>query len=186
MALASGNSSKPLADPTTTTTASTTTAGATAPSSFVGIQPVRVLDTRNVTGGPVGVPAAGPIKANTSIDVKVTGIDNIPVDATSVAINVTIDQDATTKSFLTVWPTGQPRPLTSANNAEPGLVSPNSAIFQVGAGGMLSVYNQLGAVNVVIDVTGYFLPASGGGTTTTSTTAPTTTSSTTTTTTTVA
>ena len=139
------------------------------PSEFVGITPVRVLDTRGPSDGPIGVPTAGKIGANQSIDVAVAGVGAIPTDATSVAVNITIDQDATLKSFLTVWPTGQTRPLASANNAEPGLVSANSAIFQLGTDGKLSVFNQQGTVNVIMDVTGYFVAAGSTGTTTTTT-----------------
>jgi hypothetical protein len=149
-----------------------------APSDLIGIAPVRVLDTRNAAGGPIGISPGHKLAAGESIDVAVGGVGAIPMEATSVAINITIDEDASLKSFLTVWPTGQTKPNTSANNAEPGLVSPNSAIFQLGQDGKLSVFNQQGAVNVIIDVTGYFLPAgttppttTPGGTTTT-TTAP--------------
>jgi hypothetical protein len=99
----------------------------------------------------------------------VAGINGVPAAATSVAINITIDVDATMKSFMTVWPTGEPRPLASANNAEPGLVATNSALIKVGQLGKISVYNLRGAVNVIIDVTGYFVESS-----TTSTTTPTT------------
>jgi len=137
------------------------------PADFVGTTPVRVLDTRGAAGGPIGVPAAAKLGAGQSIDVAVGGVGTIPEDAISVAVNITIDEDATLKSFLTVWPTGEARPNTSANNAEPGLVSPNSAIFQLGTDGKLSVFNQQGSVNVIMDVTGYFV-ASG----TTTTTAP--------------
>ena len=73
-----------------------------------------------------------------------------------MAINVTIDDDATSKSFLTVWPKGDPKPLASTNNAEPGFISPVSALMKVGTDGMISVFNQQGSVNVIIDVTGYF------------------------------
>ena len=73
-----------------------------------------------------------------------------------MAINVTIDDDATLKSFLTVWPKGDPKPLASTNNAEPGFISPVSALMKVGTDGMISVFNQQGSVNVIIDVTGYF------------------------------
>ena len=131
---------------------------------LIGIQPVRVLDTRGPSNGPIGVPTAKPIGAAEQIDVKVGGFTDtsgnllIPANATSVAANITIDEDATLKSFLTVWPTGQPRPTTSANNAEPGLVMANSAILKLGTDGMISVFNQLGSVNVIIDVTGYFVP----------------------------
>jgi hypothetical protein len=140
----------------TTSTTTTTTTTTLAPAEFVGIQPVRVLDTRKV-GPPVGVPAAAQIGPNQSIDVQVTGAFGIPDNATSVAINVTIDGDATQKSFLTVWPTGSTRPLASTNNAEPGLISPVGALMKVGTGGKISVYNSAGFVNVVIDVTGYFV-----------------------------
>ena len=138
-----------------------------APAELVGITPVRVLDTRSGAGGPIGVPAAKKIGAGESIDVAVGGVGAIPDNATSVAVNITIDEDATLKSFLTVWPTGETRPNASANNAEPGLVMANSAIFQLGTDGKLSVFNQLGTVNVIMDVTGYFVPSGSTGTTTT-------------------
>ncbi len=145
-----------------------------APAEFVGITPVRVLDTRGAAGGPIGVPAAKKLGANESIDVAVAGVGAIPDNATSVAVNITIDEDATLKSFLTVWPTGETRPNASANNAEPGLVMANSAIFQLGTDGKLSVFNQLGAVNVIMDVTGYFVESGTSGTTTTTSTTSTT------------
>ena len=44
----------------------------------------------------------------------------------------------------------------------------NSAIFQLGTDGKLSVFNQQGTVNVIMDVTGYFV--AGGPATTTTTT----------------
>ena len=125
---------------------------------FVGVTPVRVLDTRPTDGGPIGVPA-GALGQQQSIDVAIAGLHGIPADATSVAVNVTIDDDATAKSFLTVYPTGETRPNASTNNAEPGLVMANSAIFKLGTDGKLTVYNQQGLVHVIIDVTGYFVEA---------------------------
>ena len=114
-----------------------------------------MLDTRV----PIGVPATGPIPPDTTINVRVAGLHGIPANATSVAANVAIDADATAASFVTVWPTGQPRPLTSANNATPGFISASAGIFQLGADGQLSVFNSAGNVNVIVDVTGYYLPA---------------------------
>jgi serine protease len=163
--------------PTTTTTTSTTTT-TIAPSDFVGITPVRVLDTRGA-GQTVGVPSAAPLAANQTIDVQITGLAGIPANATSVAVNVTIDDDATLKSFITVWPTGQPKPLASTNNAEPGFISPVSALMKLGTAGKISVFNQQGAVNVIIDVTGYFV-ADPGSTSSSSSSSSSTTSTTTT------
>jgi hypothetical protein len=155
---------------------------------LIGIEPVRVLDTRGPSNGPIGVPAAAPIGGGQTIDVQVAGFTDksgnllIPSNATSVAANITIDEDATLKSFVTVWPTGSPQPFTSANNAEPGLVMANSAILRLGTDGKLSVFNQRGDVNVIIDITGYFVACGApletaiAPTTTTATTAPTTSS----------
>ena len=108
-----------------------------APSLFVGIPPVRVLDTRGTDGGPIGVPAAATLKANATLDVPIAGVGGVPAGATSVAVNITIDDDATTKSFLSVWPTGEPITPASAsiNNAEPGIIVQNTAVLKLGTGG---------------------------------------------------
>jgi len=149
-------------------TATTTTV---TPSEFVGITPVRVLDTRKPPRGTtIGVATAAPLGPNQTLDVKVADVFGIPDNATSVAINVTIDDDATLKSFVTVWPKGDARPLASTNNAEPGFISPVSALMKVGQDDMISVYNQQGSVNVIIDVTGYFVDADATTSTSTSTT----------------
>jgi hypothetical protein len=133
------------------------------PEVFVGIQPVRVLDTRAVTVSGDELVAPQPLSGGETLDVTVAGFADrngavpVPANASSVAVNITIDDDATLKSFITVWPAGQPQPATSAINAEPGLVVSNSAILSVGANGRLSVFNQQGNVNVIMDITGYFV-----------------------------
>ena len=72
-------------------------------------------------------------------------------------LNVTLD-GATAKSFLTVWPSGEARPLASTNNAEPGLVTPNAMIAKLGTNGSISIFNATGSTHVVIDVIGYLVP----------------------------
>ena len=161
--------------------AQTPTTTTVAPSDYVGITPVRVLDTRKPPRGTtIGVTTAAPIGPNQTLDVKVAGLSGIPANATSVAINVTIDDDATLKSFLTVWPKGDAKPLASTNNAEPGFISPVAALMKVGTDGMISVFNQQGSVNVIIDVTGYFIDPTATTTSTSSTTSTTTSTTTTT------
>ncbi len=90
----------------------------------------------------------------------IAGVSGVPAGATSVSVNITIDDDATTKSFLSVWPTGEPITPASAsiNNAEPGIVVQNTAVLKLGTGGKITVFNSIGEVNVIIDVTGYFVP----------------------------
>jgi hypothetical protein len=123
---------------------------------FVGLTPTRVLDTRV----PIGVSVKAPLGAGATLVLPMVGTTPVPSIATGVAINVTLDADATSKSFLTIWPTGQARPNSSANNAEPGLISPNFTFADLGSDGSISIFNERGAVNVIIDVVGYLVPIS--------------------------
>jgi hypothetical protein len=137
----------------------TTLAPSTPPSHFIGIAPVRVLDTRGTDGGPIGVLVPGTLGQGETLNVAIGGRFGVPVNAEAVSVNITIDDDATRKSFLQVFPTGASAAYasSSANNAEPGLVVANSGIIALGTAGQITVLNQQGEVNVIIDVTGYFL-----------------------------
>jgi hypothetical protein len=52
-------------------------------------------------------------------------------------------------------------PLVSNINPEPGGIVPNLSIVKLGAGGQLTVYNDQGAIDVFLDVVGYFRDAPG-------------------------
>lgn len=115
---------------------------------FVGVTPTRVFDSRRPTPNPFGAGETRVISLAGWIDPRVS----------SVAINITLDADATSQSFITVWPTGEPRPDASANNAEPGIISPNQMIAKLGSDQSFSVYNERGSTNVIIDVVGVLVP----------------------------
>ncbi len=123
---------------------------------FTAVSPARILDTRIGTGA-----AAAPIGHGQEIQVAVTGVGGVPatgVDA--VALNVTVDQP-TSNGFLTVWPSGQPRPTASTHNFVPGLTVANLVLAKVGSNGRVSVFNSAGSTHVIADVVGYF--SSSGG-----------------------
>jgi hypothetical protein len=128
---------------------------------FVSLSPTRVFDTRV----PIGTATARPLTGGQQVDLPLTGpalnrpSAPVPPGATAVVLNVTIDQDASEKAFLTIWPTGGPRPNTSVNNAEPGVVTPNETMARLGANGSISIYLQQGTANLAIDVAGYLMPA---------------------------
>jgi hypothetical protein len=62
--------------------------------------------------------------------------------------------------YLTVWPSGQPRPVASTLNSLDGRIKADAAIIPAGAGGAVSVYAANAATDVILDIDGYFVPAS--------------------------
>jgi hypothetical protein len=116
--------------------------------------PVRVLDTRNGTGG-----FTAPVGANSAISLQVTGNNGVPpARVTAVVLNVTAT-DPTASSFVTVYPGGTTRPSSSSLNFTAGETIPNLVIVPVGSDGKVDFYNHAGSVNLVADLTGYFYAA---------------------------
>ena len=121
---------------------------------FTSVVPHRVLDTRDGTGV-----AKGAVTAGHSVAVAVRGGDTtVPADATAVAVTLTATQQ-TKRTFVTAWPSGLTRPTASDLNADPGLNVANLAIVPIGADGKVALYNNLGSVQLVADVLGYYVPA---------------------------
>jgi hypothetical protein len=120
-------------------------------STFVAMVPVRVLDTRNGTGGytsPVGPGGTIGLQADGKAGVPATGV-------TAVVLNVTAT-NPTASSYVTVYPDGITRPTASSLNFTPAETIPNLVIVQVGADGDIDFYNNSGSVNLVADLAGYF------------------------------
>jgi hypothetical protein len=116
---------------------------------LVPVTPTRVIDTRNPGNSPVG--------PGQTLNVTVTGIggEPVPSDALAVVANVTA-VDPTSPSFLTVYPTGTSRPTASNLNLSPGRTVPNLVTVRIGTGGRISIFNNDGQTNVIVDVVGYF------------------------------
>jgi hypothetical protein len=90
-----------------------------------------------------------------SIDLQVTGRGGVPDGTVAVALNVTVTQP-TAPSFVTVWPTGEPRPLAASLNMVAVQTVPNMVLARLGAGGQVSLYNLAGSTHLVADVLGAF------------------------------
>ena len=81
---------------------------------------------------------------------------DLPVDATALVLNVTA-LGATSQTFLTFWPSGD-RPEAASLNPSPGAPPiPNAVTTQLGDDGSFRVFNERGSVDVVIDVSGYYV-----------------------------
>jgi hypothetical protein len=119
--------------------------------SFYPLSPSRVLDTRNGTGG-YGT-RVGP---GSTISVAIAGHGGVPATgAIAVGLNVTAVL-GTQGSYLSVYPSdwAQP-PLASTVNFPDGVIVANYAIVQLGPDGAVKLFNALGSVDVVLDVTGW-------------------------------
>jgi hypothetical protein len=118
------------------------------------LQPARLMDTRDGTGGP-----ATPLPARESRNLQVAGRGGVPADATAVVVTVTVTGPASA-GWLVAWPAGTTRPLASTLNFGGGQTIANLAPVRLGAGGAISLYANTGT-HVVVDVVGYHRPGAG-------------------------
>jgi hypothetical protein len=139
-------------------------------STYHPLSPYRVLDTRS------GSCFAGsnsntciPLGPGGTRDFQVTGTTGqggtgspVPSDATGVVLNVT-GISPTSGTFLTLYPTGHspgtPPPISNVNPSAGDNIG-NLVTVPVGDGGMDTVYNSLGNIDVAVDLFGYFATAS--------------------------
>lgn len=86
----------------------------------------------------------------------VNGRGGVPYDdVAAVVLNVTVT-GGSLASHLTVFPTGEAVPNASNLNFAAGQTIPNLVVAKVGDGGQVSIFNNAGAVHVIIDVAGWF------------------------------
>jgi uncharacterized repeat protein (TIGR01451 family) len=126
------------------------------PLRFVPVTPCRIADTRNPTG-PFGGPILGAaISRDFNIPASACGI---PTNAMAYSLNLTV-VPVGPLGYLSVWPAGQSQPLVSTLNSLDGRVKANAAIVPVGANGAITLYAS-DSTHAIIDINGYFVPASG-------------------------
>ena len=70
-------------------------------------------------------------------------------------MNFTVVPVGDSLAYLTVWPTGESRPLVSTLNNLTGTIVANAAIVPAGDGGQISVYPS-DDTQLVVDINGYF------------------------------
>ncbi|HMC72247.1 MAG TPA: hypothetical protein VKJ07_24020, partial [Mycobacteriales bacterium] len=115
---------------------------------FHPLPPTRILDTRSPNGG-------GALQPNSQCKVQITGQGNVPASHVSgVVLNLTATQ-ASTQTFLTVFPSGSP-PNSSNLNIGAGRDAAVLVTAQVASDGSVQLYNAQGTVHAIFDVVGYF------------------------------
>jgi hypothetical protein len=121
--------------------------------------PARVCDTRfTTTNCPKGMVAGG-----AALNLHITGIDGIPVDTgdagspVAIVANVTA-VDATKSTYVSVYPgpTSLNHPDVSDLNPGPGQTATNLVVVGVGSDGSINLFNDVGAIDLIVDVVGYY------------------------------
>ncbi|PBC78546.1 parallel beta helix pectate lyase-like protein [Streptomyces sp. TLI_235] len=144
-------------------TASTTFHAEYAKATYTPVTPFRMLDTRQTSqtlwGG-----------NSLTLDVSNGYPDaNKPVTSGSpeaVVLNVTAT-NATTDTYLTLFPGGQDRPASSNLNVKAGQTVANLVTVPVGSDGKVQLFNFAGRSDVIVDFVGYYQPNAGQGFTST-------------------
>jgi uncharacterized repeat protein (TIGR03803 family) len=122
------------------------------PLQFVAVTPCRLIDTR-LTGGPI------PGGTYRSFPIPQEGGCNIPDTAAAYSLNVSVVPQGPL-GYLTIWPTGEGRPVVATLNSLDGRIKADAAIVPAGDSGAVSIY-VTNTTNVILDINGYFAPASG-------------------------
>lgn len=126
-------------------------------SSFKGLTPNRVFDTR-ANESPNALVNVAKVKVSREpvLEVKVTGLPNLTPESGvgAVSLNVAVtNPDAA--GFVTVYPCGATRTLTASINYAAGDTVSNSVIAPVSATGTVCFYSLV-PTNIVVDINGYY------------------------------
>ena len=128
-------------------------------SRFTPVAPVRVLDTKFGTGVPGGTPLkVGP---GGTVDLKVTGLNGVPVEARAVVLNLTVAQP-TTATDVRAFPTprtGALFPRVSNINVAAAEQRANAVTVRVGSGGRVRFRNAAGSAYLIADLAGFYAPS---------------------------
>ena len=125
--------------------------------SYVPLTPSRITDTRSGSGDPN---AGAALDAGGILNIQVMGAGGVPASGVTAALlNVTVT-NTNSGSDLTVYPQLAPRPTASNLNWVAGDTVANRVVVPVSSNGQISVYNDAGSTDVIVDVNGYFTDGS--------------------------
>ena len=128
-----------------------------AATTFVAVQPGRLLETRTgpgfstVDGAFSGVGVRG---AGSTTQLTVTGRAGVPFGSTSASLSVTVT-NARAAGFVTVYPCLQSQPPTASVNFTAGAnVTTNAVVSGIATNGWICVFTSTD-IDLIVDVNGY-------------------------------
>ncbi|MEY4338181.1 MAG: hypothetical protein RLZ14_31 [Actinomycetota bacterium] len=116
---------------------------------FAPVTAVRLMDTRLVND---------PFSAGTTRVMRITGLNDVPVGAAAVALNVTV-VNPTENGFVTVYRAGAAVPTTSSITVRKGVTAGNAVTAELSADGSIAIHNENGRSDIVVDLVGYYSSA---------------------------
>ena len=126
---------------------------------YQALNPSRLLDTR------LGIGGGARLGPGQSLEVQVAGAGGVPPSGAQAAVLNVTATNTTATSFLTVYPSGEARPLASNLNVDAGETVANRVFAKLGANGRVTVFNSAGGTDVIVDVGGWYTDATVPGAT---------------------
>jgi Glucose / Sorbosone dehydrogenase/PKD domain len=120
---------------------------------FTSVIPYRLFDTRDASQNPFGTDT--PLEPGQTLTVDLS-TQTGPPNRTAALLNVTTDQPAAA-GYVRAFPCGQ-EPNTSTVNFDPGQTAANLAMVKIPASGQVC-FTSLVPTHLVVDVAGWFSPA---------------------------
>jgi hypothetical protein len=114
--------------------------------------PVRICDTRVTSAA--NVCAGQAIGPGGVLKLSVAGVAGVPAQTRAVVINLT-GVTPSEDTFLSVYP-GPRKPTTSDLNLATGEIGANMVVATISSTGTISITNQAGTTDVVVDVLGWY------------------------------
>jgi len=125
---------------------------------FYPMTPCRLVDTR--PGAPSTI-ITGTLTAGSTTALPILSSScHVPAAAQVYSLNFTLVPPGPV-GYLTVYPTGESRPVVSTLNDPTGAVEANAATAPARAGGSIDVF-VTNTTDLVVDIDGYFAPVAGG------------------------
>lgn len=118
--------------------------------------PARIADTRLGLGGV----RLGP---GQSLEVQVAGRGGAPATGMSTAVLNVAVTNTTAESYLTVYPSNETRPLAANLNFTAGDTVSNRTMTKLSPSGRVTIYNNAGDADVIVDVGGTYTDQSVAG-----------------------
>ncbi|MFN3255809.1 MAG: hypothetical protein ACE37B_08935 [Ilumatobacter sp.] len=131
-------------------------------SEFVGITPVRLLDSRAATNvGEYDTAWNAGVASDRDRSLQITGEVGVPATGVeAVALSITTVNPTALNNWLTIYPTGATRGQTASmffgTSPATRQVVTDLVIAKIGDDGQINIFNQAGSVDLVVEVVGYF------------------------------